>query len=397
MPDHLISKPHLPHVGSTIKLIFSWGQILSSFNVTFTVPWPKNFNMLMTALYAPFNLDVFYFFGNFKCQVNTNYRAAFDAHMRVPIILLIVVIISYIAAWTMKKLLCCSCCQSMYDSRTLKSRTWKLINLIIFIMYPGLGIRIFRVFATRKYGDYHYLIADLQIRTDSEEYMEMYVQAWIWMVLYVIMIPVLYFVVLLLNRKYIKLDPDNVHSNIPDEDHAKVILVRSSYGGIYSSFKRKYFYFELVEMVRKIVLVGALILLGEGAGTQLFVGIIICFAYSFTGALFEPLAKHTDQFLQHVTSIQLFSTLCSGLLLRNRMFERMNGIGDEKDDLLVDTALTFSTVVVFVCIFLVVVYVFKDFCCPKRKQVGKSVRSKQTNTKILPSTTGRKDSDEGFL
>ena len=103
------------------------------------------------------------FFGNFKCQVNTNYRAAFDAHMRVPIILLIVVIISYIAAWLMKKLLCCSCCQSMYDSRTLKSRTWKLINLIIFIMYPGLGIRIFRVFATRKYGDYHYLIADLQI------------------------------------------------------------------------------------------------------------------------------------------------------------------------------------------------------------------------------------------
>ena len=79
--------------------------------------------------------------------------------------------------------------------------------------------------------------------------MEMYVQAWIWMGLYVVMIPVLYFVVLLLNRKYIKMDPDNVHNNIPDEDHAKVILVRSSYGGIYSSFKRKYFYFELVEMV----------------------------------------------------------------------------------------------------------------------------------------------------
>ena len=56
--------------------------------------------------------------------------------------------------------------------------------------------------------------------------MEMYVQAWIWMGLYVVMIPVLYFVVLLLNRKYIKLDPDNVHHNIPDEDHAKVILVQ---------------------------------------------------------------------------------------------------------------------------------------------------------------------------
>ena len=45
------------------------------------------------------------------------------------------------------------------------------------------------------------------------------------------------------------------------------------------------------------------------------------------------------------------------------MFERMNGIGDKYDDLLVDTALTLTTVVVFVCIFLVIVYVFKDFCC----------------------------------
>lgn len=384
MPAHLINPPHIPHMGSTIKLIFSWGQILSSFNVTFTVPWPRNFNLLMVALYAPFNLDVFYFFGNFKCQVNTNYKAAFDAHMRVPIILLIVVIISYFAALLLKKLLCCSCCQTMYDARTLRSRTLKLINLIVFIMYPGLGIRIFRVFATKNYGDYYYLIADLEIRTDSDEYKEMHTQAWIWMCVYVLAIPVAYFLMLLLNRKYIQMDPDDTHHFIPDEHHAKVIMARASYGAIYTSFRRKYYYFELVEMVRKITLVGALILLGEGgAGTQLFVGIIICFFYVFIGALFKPLAKKTDQILQYVTSIQLFSTLCTGLLLRNRMFERMQGIGDEKDDIVVDVVLTLTTFLVFVCIGFVLLYVLKDICCPKREKRPKKPLG-GSKTKIAP-------------
>jgi len=346
----------------------------------------------MSALYAPFNLDVFYFFGNFKCQVNTNYKAAFEAHMRMPLILLAVVLTSYFVALLLKKLLCCSCCQTMYDARTLRSRLLKLINMIVFVMYPGLGIRIFRVFATRQYGDYSYLIADLEIRTDSKEYKEMYTSAWLWMCLYVLAIPLAYFFMLLLNRKYIKMDPDDTHHFIPDEHHAKVIMVRASYGAIYSSFKRKYYYFELVEMVRKITLVGALILLGEGgAGTQLFVGIIICFFYVFIGALFQPLKKKTDQMLQYVTSIQLFSTLCTGLLLRNRMFERMQGIGDEKDDIVVDVALTFTTLIVFVCIGIVVLYVVKDTCCPKREKGGekrggggKKGSSGKNSTKIVP-------------
>ena len=118
---------------------------------------------------------------------------------------------------------------------------------------------------------------------------------------------------------------------------------------------------------------------------------IICFFYVFIGALFQPLKKKTDQMLQYVTSIQLFSTLCTGLLLRNRMFERMQGIGDEKDDIVVDVALTFTTLIVFVCIGIVVLYVVKDTCCPKREKGGekrggggKKGSSGKNSTKIVP-------------
>jgi hypothetical protein len=67
----------LKNIGPTVKIIFGWGQILSSFNITFSVKWPVEFNALMTAMYAPFNVDLFSFFKDFGCFVPTSYTVAF--------------------------------------------------------------------------------------------------------------------------------------------------------------------------------------------------------------------------------------------------------------------------------------------------------------------------------
>ena len=118
------------------------------------------------------------------------------------------------------------------------------------------------------------------------------------------------------------MDPDDKNDIIPQEWHAEVIEVRTSYGSIYHDFKREYYYFEIFEMMRKIILVGVLVLLGKAAGTQIFVGVIICFFYVLLGALMKPLIKPHDQFLQYVTSVQLFGTLITGLLLSFNHFCR---------------------------------------------------------------------------
>ena len=95
-------------------------------------------------------------------------------------------------------------------------------------------------------------------------------------------------------------------------------------------------------------MVGVLVLLGKAAGTQIFVGVIICFFYVLLGALTKPLIKPHDQFLQYVTSVQLFGTLITGLLLRNRAFEKAQGIGTEQDDIVIDVVLTpFHTIQIY--------------------------------------------------
>ena len=63
----------IPNMGPTFKIFFGWGQILASFNLTFSVPWPASFNELMKGMYAPFNLDITQYFGDIGCSVQTDY------------------------------------------------------------------------------------------------------------------------------------------------------------------------------------------------------------------------------------------------------------------------------------------------------------------------------------
>ena len=145
-------------------------------------------------------------------------------------------------------------------------------------------------------------------------------------------------------------------------------------------------------MSRKITLVGVLVLLGNTAGTQIFVGVIICFLYVLLSALTKPLIKPHDQLLQYVTSVQLFFTLITGLLLRNRSFEKAQGIGSDEDDIVIDVLLCLMTAIIFLCIICVMFFVLSGICpccrgcCSKKKQRRRKnkVVAKESMKKVHP-------------
>jgi len=378
----------LKNIAPTVKIIFGWGQILSSFNLTFKIDWPNEFDSLMNAMYAPFNIDLFSLFKDFGCRVNSSYPAAFRMHMLMIPMLLSLIFAAWLTAQIYKKVMCCKLCKPHYDNKTLYARVLKLANLLIFCLYPGIGLRIFRVFAlscynpklkddvdpmdplledSKKYQDIceeggRYMTSDLSVRETDPEYLEMRGWAWFWMFLYVFGIPALYITVLYTKRKIIAKDPDDEGQTVHPDDHQEVMKCRTEFGSMYKDYKRKYYWFELVEMVRKILLVGALVMLGS-SGMQIFAGIIICFFYVLLVAYLEPLTSRTDQVLQYVTSIQLFCTLISGLMINYRSFERDNGKGNEMQDLALSIWLMFSTVIVFV----VIVTVLASMCMLVKK------------------------------
>merc|ERR1712072_1671775 len=142
----------LKTIAPTIKIIFGWGQILSSFNLTFKIQWPQAFDDLMSAMYMPFNVDVFAAFKDFGCSVPSDYITAFYMHMTMLPMLITVILAAWLTAKIYKRLMCCKLCKPHYDNKTLYARVLKLTNLLVFFMYPGMGLRIFRVFAVECYS-----------------------------------------------------------------------------------------------------------------------------------------------------------------------------------------------------------------------------------------------------
>ena len=285
-------------------------------------------------------------------------------------------------------------------------------------MYPGIGLRIFRVFALSCYDPIlrsdidpldpnlkdhekyteeckpggRYMTSDLSVRESDPAYKSMVTWAWFYMFLYVFGIPIAYITILYRKRKVIALDPDVEGESIHPENHQEVIQCRTEYGSLYNDYKRKYFWFELVEMTRKISLVGALVMLGE-SGMQIFVGIIICFFYVLLASYIEPLNSKTDQTLQYVTSVQLFCTLISGLMINYRDYERAEGRGNSTHDRFLEIWLLFSTIVVF----FVIVFILSSLCfaLKKIKAEKDALKEEEKNAEKMAQKSQKEEGVDG--
>ena len=92
--------------------------------------------------------------------------------------------------------------------------------------------------------------------------------------------------------------------------------------------------------------------------------VLICFLYVFAAAYVEPFIDHADQFLQYATSVQLFTTLLTGLMLSFKSYEAVVmpelQDPDKKDDVFLELMLMISSGSVFFCIGAVFVITLKD-------------------------------------
>ena len=206
----------------------------------------------------------------------------------------------------------------------------------------------------------------MSIRTNTQRYTELRSWAFFFMVLYVFCIPVAFCAILYINRKAIAHDPDDEEEHIKKEWHSEVIKVRKEFGSIYADYRRKYYYWEIVEMIRKVVLIGALVLVNKVPSLQIFLGVLICFVYSFMAALMEPFNDPADQNLQFITSLQLFLTLVTGFYISYRAFEiaasGMDVDEAKQNDTFIEPMLSLLAYAVFACIFFVIYITFKELC-----------------------------------
>jgi hypothetical protein len=148
-----------------------------------------------------------------------------------------------------------------------------------------------------------YLTADYRLRCDGEDYAFYSTVAALGILVYPIGTPLLYFTLLYRNRH-------KLHATGPAVTSA---ACRKRFGFIYGRYEPEYYWWELVEMTRKLLLTGGILFLAPGSVAQLACALVIAAYFMAAHIKCQPYADDDDDNLQ-VPLYALISMISSSLL-----------------------------------------------------------------------------------
>ena len=101
----------------------------------------------------------------------------------------------------------------------------------------------------------------------------------------------------------------------PRNEMHKHAIVKRRLGAVYHDYTPSSYYFDLLDMLRRLMLTGGLILLGESSNVQIFMGGLICTCWLCLVLIKRPYRAYWDNVLSVTTSFQLLFIILSGMAL----------------------------------------------------------------------------------
>jgi hypothetical protein len=286
-----------------LKIFLSHAQCFTYFPVTFVgIAWPSNLKNFMK-FWEITSLDIFAVFGDMSCSMQTGYLQKFIFHMLLCPIMALIIFAVYAV---LQKNRCGK--RDKYTAESLKSQLYSFLSLIAFTLYTGLATRIFRLFKCYNVQGTFYLMGDFTVTCFGPEW---YAHAYIaifCMVTYVFGIPFVQLYVLYTNRF-------NLHVETCTDPLLQNKL-HKQYGSIYAAYRPECYYFDIADLIHRLLLTGGLILLGQDSVAQTFLGIVICAIWQSTLLYLRPYAADWDNTIAIILAVQLQLTMVSGMALQ---------------------------------------------------------------------------------
>ena len=173
---------------------------------------------------------------------------------------------------------------------------------------------MFRLFKCVNIQGQWYLTADYNIICTGDEYNKHVILAVIGIIVFTAGIPLFIYILLLRNRKYLH------ESKCPANERYKHVKVEKEYGSIYRDYTEDNYFFDLIDLGRRLLLTGALIMIGSQSNTQIFLGALLCLLWLLVVAVRRPYVAYWDNVLSVVLSLQLVLIMLCGMALEmNRL------------------------------------------------------------------------------
>lgn len=178
----------------------------------------------------------------------------------------------------------------------------KLLMVLLFLAYPGMCLVTARVFECREIEGTWYKTSDVSIHCYEDGWIDDAVVAGTLILVYVIGYPLSAYIVLSRNEHKLW--------RIPKHDGLGDFTAR--YGSMYLRYEHKYYLWELLEMLRKLLLTAVIIYILPGSSQQVFVAETAAALFLVLHCLNLPFSNRWDNLLQALCLTAYFLTTLYG-------------------------------------------------------------------------------------
>ena len=107
----------------------------------------------------------------------------------------------------------------------------------------------------------------------------------------------------------------------PDKEVYKPPRLLTSMGFLFSAYKDKYWFWELMEIYRRITMTAVLTIIFNGSTIQIIYSMIICLVFIRLYNIFEPFLSRSENVMAELTQYQMVVTYLGGYIIRVQGFQ----------------------------------------------------------------------------
>lgn len=251
-------------------------------------------------------------------------------------------------------------CLIRFNYARYVNKVWKVFFGILLLSYPSISTRVLRVYACVEMGSTHVMAYDNQVDCKTRRYAVFATLGLAVMVFFVFGVPALFLILIQrarnknvnytwlrakdipkrkeallreakedakIQREFWALDKDGDGTyTLKEEEFAiKKFLRRKNmrhhdaldkYGFIYDAYREDAWYYEIVEISRKLMLNGFVVLVPGGICTRVVFGFLVSFVYLIILNAVKPYRTTSDHLLQLIAHMQIFTTMFAGMLIK---------------------------------------------------------------------------------
>lgn len=248
----------------SFKIVFSFCQILGSSATVYNIPWPSS--LLSILLQLRIALLDFFQLTSFSCWQTTNF---YDGYLFTVVGTLILVLFSFILHLICKFILPKF---SLKDhKKSFQEMIVKVTTLIISIIYPSVSLTSLSLWNCTPVGSELYLVEDYSLICSGSTYLLYTIFNVIFVTVFVAGWPLfIFFYLFKVRQRLIE----------------KTVLVRI--GHIFSPYSHEFFYWEVVECLRKLYLTALVVFYVHGSVIQIGMTIFVCVISLVTHISLKP-------------------------------------------------------------------------------------------------------------